>query len=108
MATEVLGILDPPVLPTEKPFVDFDFTNLFKTGVTISGVPTVTCVGANDASDQTACIMNAVVKVGMVASQQFQNFAAGSDYLLDCHAIGSDGAQMDIQLIIQCRSRRLG
>lgn len=108
-------ILLPAKLPGESVFVDFDFTDLFndalRSGVTISGLPVVT-ISTKIGSETPALLVAdgalALDGTNLIASQKFKTGTAGVSYLLSCAAIGSNGSNQTIQLILPVVDLRLG
>jgi hypothetical protein len=97
----------------ERVYVDFDFSNLFATGVTISNPeldinadPVPRVLTGNDLAFQD----NAIIGTGensMVVSQMYDMGIPG-DYLLRCTVDGSDNTRQTIELILPVVSKRLG
>jgi hypothetical protein len=105
----------PAKLPGEKVYVDFDFTDLFndgvRSGVTIAGTPGVAVLArigtenpvtlvaqGNGAIDDTNLIWSVLYKAGL----------PGVSYSLICDAIGSNGAEQQITLLLPVVDFRLG
>lgn len=100
----------PPKLVSEVVAVQFDFTNLFDTGVTIASIE------ANDVSvyggvgDDTPANLKSGSEAanGMIYSQKYQAGIADTNYLLTMRAVGSDGTKQEINLVLPVVARRLG
>lgn len=105
----------PEKLPGESVFVDFDFTDLFndglRSGVTISGIPTVT-VTAKIGSESPVTLVNdgngALDPTNLIWSQKFKAGLPGVTYSLICDAIGNNGAKQTITLLLPVVDFRLG
>lgn len=109
------SVLLPPKLPGAKVYVDFDFTNLFndavRSGVTISGTPTITIVAKQGVESPVTLAVDgsgAVDATGLIWSQRFKGGISGVTYLLTCEAVGSNGADDFIQLLLPVVDLYLG
>lgn len=100
----------PKKLPTEKVFVDCDFTNIVKAGVTIvSAVCTVALVSGTDASPASMISGSTTLDgTALIASQLYQSGLPDCVYLLICTATMSNGSIEVIELKLPVVSIRLG
>lgn len=105
----------PGKTPAERVYVDFDFTNLFndgiRSGITIPGTPSLTIV-ARTGTDTPATLVvdgaGAIDSTGLIWSQRVKLGLAGVSYSLLCHAIGSNGSEQEIDLLLPVTDFRLG
>lgn len=105
----------PPKLPGEKVYVDFDFTDLFndglRSGVTITGTPTIqvqTKMGNEAPVTLVADGAGALDGTSLIWSQRFKVGLPGITYSLTCDAVGSNGAEQQITLLLPVVDFRLG
>lgn len=101
----------PRKLPEEVVFVDFDFTALFNTGVTITiDGQTQDVYGGNvdAAPDNIKSGSPAPDTTGMIFAQKYIGGVAGTTYRLKLRSIGSDTSKQTITLYLPVVAERGG
>lgn len=90
-----------PKLSDEIVFANPDFAGLFADGITLASWSIVITVysGNADASPQSIASGSTTMS-GMVGAQKIIAGNPGTNYLLTCKGIGSDGTQNDILLVL--------